>query len=381
MLKSLVASVAFRPKAALCHAFFLLAAAGCSHAESEALKFSPGTAQTSSAGVVKLNPASRKFIDLATIGADSAPALVQSPGRVAFRDGAVAKVGAPVHGRVIAITVHVGDPVHKGQHLVTLSSPDAATMSADLARAEVAARASVAEAQRQRDMLNKGVGIQSDLVAAQAHADEAKAELERARTALAFLGQAHSGIIEVRAPIDGNVLALHATLGGTAQPDGDPLVELGDPNALWMVTEVFERELPLVRIGALATAQVASMSEPVRLHVLNVGAAVDPATRRAPAYLAFDELEPTLRSGMYARVAIEAKFEGGVAVPASAVLVKDGGRTYIYVALADGTFRSREVTVGHPVDGRVPVFTGLRPGEQIVVKGALLLDTAAEQLL
>ncbi len=370
---------AFRPFVAFCPMFLL--GLGCSHAESEALKFSPGTAQTSSAGVVSLPAQSQKFVEVAAIGGDAAPALVQAPGRVAFRDGAVARVGAPVHGRVIAINVHVGDPVHKGQHLMTLSSPDAATMNADLQRAEVGARAAAAEAQRQRDMMSKGVGIQSDLVAAQAHSDEARAELVRARTSLAFLGQEHGGIIEIRAPIAGNVLSLRATVGGTAQPDGDPLLELGDPNALWMVTEVFERELPLVRVGARAAAQVASMADPVHLQVLNVGAAVDPATRRAPVYLAFDELEPALRSGMYARIAIEAKFEGGVAVPATAVLIKEGGRTFVYVAQPDGTFRSREVTIGHPVDGRVAVFTGLRPGERIVVKGALLLDTAAEQLL
>ncbi len=369
---------AFRPFVAFCP--MLLVCLGCSHAESEALKFSPGPAQTNSSGVVSLPTQSQKFVEVAAIGGDSAPALVQAPGRVAFRDGAVARVGAPAHGRVIAISVHVGDPVRKGQHLLTLSSPDAATMNADLQRAEVA-RAAAAEAQRQRDMMSKGVGIQSDLVAAQAHSDEARAELERARTSLAFLGQEHGGMIEVRAPIDGNVLALRATVGGTAQPDGDPLVEIGDPNALWMVTEVFERELPLVRVGARASAQVASMSDPVHLQVLNVGAAVDPATRRAPVYLAFNELEPSLRAGMYARIAIEAKFEGGVAVPATAVLIKEGGRTFVYVAQTDGTFRSREVTIGHPVDGRVAVFTGLRLGERIVVKGALLLDTAAEQLL
>ncbi len=355
---------------------------GCERAQSEELHFGKGAAAASAAGLITLRPESRKFVEVATISADSAPALVQAPGRVAFRDGAVARVGAPVHGRVVAIVVHVGDLVHKGQHLLTLSSPDAASMNADFQRAQVAERAALAEVARQRNMMAKGVGIQSDLAATEARWEEARAELNRARTASAFLGRGgHDGTIEVRAPIDGDVLALRTTLGATAQPDGDPLVELGDPNDLWMVTEVFERELPLVRVGAKASAVVASMADSVKLHVLSVGAAVDPATRRAPAYLAFEIREPSLRSGMYARVSIEANPEGGVGVPASAVLVKEGGRTFVYVVVPEGGFRLREVSVGHPVDGRVPVFTGLRSGEQVVVKGALLLDTAAEQLL
>jgi membrane fusion protein, heavy metal efflux system len=177
------------------------------------------------------------------------------------------------------------------------------------------------------------------------------------------------------------VLAMHATLGATAQPDGEPLVELGDPNDLWMVTDVFERELPLIKVGAPATAQVASLSDPFALKVVSVGAAVAPATRRAPVYLRFKDKEPALRAGMYARVTIEANPESGVGVPASAVLVKDGGHTFVYVAQSADTFHLREVSIGHPVDGRVPVFVGLRPGEKVVVRGALLLDTAAEQLL
>jgi cobalt-zinc-cadmium efflux system membrane fusion protein len=67
-------------------------------------------------------------------------------------------------------------------------------------------------------------------------------------------------------------------------------------------------------------------------------------------------------------------------VPATAVLVKDGGRTIVYVAQQDGSFVAREVTVGHPVDGQVPVLGGLQRGQRVVVRGALLLDSAAEQL-
>jgi len=354
---------------------------GCSQAHSEALSFRGAPGEKLASGVVKLRAESRPFVEVATIGGDSAPALVQSPGQVAFRDGAVARVGAPVHGRVSAISVHVGDFVHKGDHLVTLSSPDAASMHADLERADTAARAAAAEAARQRSMMTNGVGIQSDLAAAEARLEQARAELARARTAAAFLGNSHSGIVEVRAPIDGDVLALHTTLGAIAQPDGEALAEIGNPKSLWMVTEVFEREISLVHVGAPAAAEVASLPDAVRMHVVSVGGAVEPTTRRAPVYLSFDAEQPELRAGMYARVTIEASPESGVGIPASAVLVKDAGKTFVYVAVGADSYRAREVSVGHPVDGRVPVFMGLRLGERVVVKGALLLDSAAEQLL
>ncbi|HTM45177.1 MAG TPA: efflux RND transporter periplasmic adaptor subunit, partial [Polyangiaceae bacterium] len=341
----------------------------------------PAPAHPDANGTVTVREESLKFIDVANVGDDSTLAFVRSPGRVAFRDGAVARVGAPVHGRVVTINVHVGEHVKAGQQLLTLMSPDAATMSADLERAEVNQRAADAEVERQRTMSEHGVGIESDLVAAQAHAEDAKAELARARSAAAFLGRSDRGTVDVRAPIEGDVISLAASLGATAQPEGDPLLELGDPRSLWLVTEVFERDLPLVHAGDTATAEVSSLPAPLALHVVSVGAEVDPTTLRAPVYLTFDDPAAVVRAGTYARVTINASATGSVGVPASAVLVKDGGKTMVYVAQGQRTFMPREVTVGHPVDGHVPVFSGLKPGERIAVRGALLLDSEAEQLL
>jgi cobalt-zinc-cadmium efflux system membrane fusion protein len=230
-------------------------------------------------------------------------------------------------------------------------------------------------------MKAKGVGIDSDLVAAQAHLDEAHAELVRTRSSAAFLGKDSNGSVEVRAPIEGDVLDLHASLGAAARSDGDPLVELGDANDLMMVTDVFERELSMLKAGDTATAELASAEQPVKLRVISVGAAVDLQTRRAPVYLSFEGAHVGARAGMYARVTVQASANGTVGVPTSAVLVKDGGKTVVYVAVSDTHFVARDVNIGHPVDGLVPVLAGLRVGERIAVRGALLLDATAEQLL
>ncbi|HKU40686.1 MAG TPA: efflux RND transporter periplasmic adaptor subunit [Polyangiales bacterium] len=354
----------------------------CSSARSEDARFEPPPAQAShEPGGVRLRPESRMFVDVAAIGGGDTPALVRSPGRVAFRDAAVSRVSAPVNGRVTAVYVHVGQHVQRGERLLALASPDAAAVSADFERAQVDERAANAELKRQQLMAAHGVGIESELAAARARWDEARAELARARSSAAILGRSEHGAVEVRAPIEGDVLALHASLGAAARSDGDSLLELGDAADLWVVTEVFERELPLIKSGDSATAELASVAAPVPLRVVGVGAAVDPETRRAPVYLSVDGQNPQLRAGMYARVTIEASDQRSLGVPAAAVLVKDGGKTIVYVTKDGTSFLPREVSVGHPVDGRVPVFAGVQPGDRIAVRGALLLDSSAEQLL
>jgi len=84
---------------------------------------------------------------------------------------------------------------------------------------------------------------------------------------------------------------------------------------------------------------------------------------------------------MLAQVRLQVVGEEGLSIPVAAVLIKDGKRRVVYVEKADGKFEAREVQTGRNRDGRVVILQGLAPGEKIVVRGALLLDTQAEQLL
>ncbi len=67
-------------------------------------------------------------------------------------------------------------------------------------------------------------------------------------------------------------------------------------------------------------------------------------------------------------------------MPSSSVLVKEGGRHVVYTQVAPRRFARRDVEVGHPVDGRVPVFAGIERGVKVVTRGALLLDGHAEMV-
>ena len=68
-------------------------------------------------------------------------------------------------------------------------------------------------------------------------------------------------------------------------------------------------------------------------------------------------------------------------IPVTAVLIKDGDRSIVYVQVDDGLFEARNVVLGQPLRGTVPVQSGLQAGDKIVVRGGLLLDGAASQML
>src|SRR6185295_11397959 len=176
------------------------------------------------------------------------------------------------------------------------------------------------------------------------------------------------------------VVSRNATAGAAVEPGGEPLVELGDPSELWLVADVFERDLPLIREGARALVELPTLSEPLAGRVASVGAVLDGNARTAPVRIALDQPQTKLRPGMFGRARIESP-EAALALPTEAVLIKDGRQTIVYVQTGPGTYSRRPVVVAQPVEGKVLVSSGISAGDPVVVQGALLLDGAAEQLL
>lgn len=322
----------------------------------------------------------RAFVRSEVLALSHGVTALRAPARVAFRDGAIAELGTPVPGRVSEVHVRVGDEVAAGAPLVTLRSPDAAATRAQLAAARTALANALAEARRSADMLERGVGTERERRAADLHVAELEIELARARTAVSIVGRGAGGEVVLRAPIAGTILSRRAAIGMAVEPGGEALLEIGDPHGIGVVAEVFDRDAAMVRVGASAEIALPSIDSPLRGRVTHVAPVVSAGMRTVPVRIELESVPSLLRPGLFGRASISLVDEGLV-LPASAVLVRDGQRTAVYVDEGDGRFRRRDVVVGPSIDGRVQVLAGLREGERVVVEGALLLDGAADLML
>ncbi len=331
-------------------------------------------------GLLHLSLESARYIGTEPVAADPDPLPLRLPARLEFRDGAVSEVGATMAGRVTTVRVRSGDRVKVGDPLVVVSSPDAASARTGLATALAALREARAALDRQQRMSDEGVGVARDRLAAEVRLTEAEAEADRARATANFIGDGDGATITLRAPIAGVVLAVKATPGATVAPGGEGLVEVGDPASLWVVADVPERELSLVAEGSRAVLEIASLPGTLSGRVISVGAALSNGLRTAPVRIALDARPAGMRPGMFGWARLEGT-GGGPTLPVDAVLIKDGRTSVVYVAKDERTFERREVVVGRAIGGRVPVVSGLAAGERVVVRGALLLDGSAEQLL
>lgn len=363
-----------------CCAVLVMFAVGCSSTAESQPSFSPPPSVANADKSVSVSEKSRPYISVQTVELEADAPVVRAPAKIAFRDGAVSQINLPVPGRVTAIHVKTGDKVKAGDPLITLTSPDAAAARASFAAAQAEHDAARKELARQDQMASSGVGIDSDRVGAEAKLRQSEAELARAQTTAGILGGGGGSTIVLRAPIDGTVIARRATVGSVAEPGGEPLIEIGNPTALWVVADVFERDLVQVNEGADVDVELTTGDKPLHGRVTSVGSALSGSTRTATVYIALDDGNAELRAGMFARATIKAPAGKSIVLPAEAVLVKDGKKYIVFVQRGD-RFAAREVAVGRSVDGRVQILSGLAAGDQVVVKGALLIDTASEQLL
>ena len=330
--------------------------------------------------VITLSNASRPYITVASISPQTFIATVQAPSRVEFRAKALSTVGAVVSGRLGKIDVQVGDPVKAGAPLATLESTEAAQMRSDVSRTKDELLRAEDHARRQEAMLKSGVGLEIERNEANIMLREALTDYERSVQATQLLGSGTDQSVVLRAPINGVVLRVNASIG-TAVSAGTILFELGEPGALWIVADVFENDLPMIEKGAKVELQITTLSKPVTGHVAAVSAAMQADLRRGAVYIELDNTNLQLKPGMFARAMIEVAGPRRIVLPTSAILIKDKNQTIVYIEVSDGVFEPRNVLIGQAHDGFVPVLEGLNAGERVVTSGTLLLDSEASMLL
>jgi len=313
-------------------------------------------------------------------------------GKVTFDDLQVSRVFSPVTGRVVKINAHLGQRVKKGDALALIDSPDVGVASAELNEALADLQAGQHEFERQRDLYTAHAGSLRDYETAQDSYAKAKAELERARQKTRLLrGSANDAVSQnyvLRSPIEGEVLARTVTPGMEVQGQysGGTAAELftiGELDPIWIVTEVYEVDVPRVKLQAVVEAElIAYANRKFEGHVDWISETLDPSTRTARVRAAVPNPKRELKPEMYATVTIHVPGETALTIPRGAVL-HFGETTMVYVQLpnaADGRllFERRPIVVDEDIAGDfMPVLHGLREGEQVVVSGAILLSAMA----
>ena len=335
--------------------------------------------------------AARAGIELTQVTAQAVTDRLRLPGVVepnAYRQVSVTSL---VGGRVVGVSAQLGERVRKGQSIAQVYSPEVAEARTKYVAAKAMLDAHDRELQRTQKLLAIGAASRQELERIHAEHAAQTAEVESARSRLQLLGADVDGssasksqenaTANVPAPIDGIVTERLANVGLNVDPT-TKLFTVVDLSNVWIVADVYERDLQRVQEGARATVTTTAYPDrPLDGRVSFIDPQLNAATRTAKIRVEVPNPKGDLRLGMYTVVAIESISASVLAVPKDAIQ-SVGDRQFVYVSsVKDPTkFIERDVRLGRARGDQVEVLAGLSAGDSVVSKGSFFVRAEAERL-
>jgi multidrug efflux pump subunit AcrA (membrane-fusion protein) len=290
---------------------------------------------------------------------------LRATGVIEYNQRTLGEVTTRFEGWIEKLYVNaLGEPVTRGDPVLEIYSPQLYSAQAEYLLAIEAGGKTTppGEATRSRAL----VRLKSfDMT------DEQIAELERTRQPRRTL--------PVLAPRDGVVIELEAVEGQRAER-GMMICRLGDLGSVWVRADVPEADLVFVQRGQEATLTLSYLRDRgFRGRVTYIHPGIDERTGAARLRLEFQNPGFFLKPGMVAAVRVACELEPSALLVPDMAILRGGGTTTVFVALAGGRFEPRAVTLGPRADqDEYQVLEGVSEGERIVTSGQFLLDSESQ---
>ena len=330
--------------------------------------------------ILRSDSPKRDFIKEKTIELVQRPLMDPVTGKITYDETRTARISSPIAGRVIGGIGALGADVRTGDTLVELDSPELG--QAQSAYAEAMSDLNLADRafQRIRELYDNGIAPRKEQEQAQDNLTRARSEAERARLKLANLGVRNrrtDNRFILHTPLSGTITERNITPGMEVRPDlTAPLFVVSDLNQLWVQMDIFEKDIGLIHAGATVLLQVpAYPGKDFTATIDYISRIVDETTRTVKVRCILPNTEKRLLPAMFASITVQSDADNqAVVVPLNAIFAENES-DWAYVNIGDYHYQKRPVTVGLRLKDRAVILDGLKPGDRLVVYGALLLRT------
>lgn len=325
-------------------------------------------------GTVRVPPERQQLIGLrfATATPDDGRKSVRTVGTIAYDETRIAHVHTRFDGWVERVFVDfTGELVRKGQPMLTVYSPEMLASQQELllaARARTTlANNPLPSASQYGDSLFDAAKRRLQLW--QLSDDQMERVLETGQPIRS---------ITVHAPVTGYVTARKAFPNVKVTPELD-LYTIVDLSRVWILADVFEADIPSVRVGDTAhvTLPYAADAAPLTARVTYIQPELDPMTRTLKVRLEAANPGMRLKPDMFVNVDFAFEQERRLTIPVDAVL-DTGDRQTVFVDRGNGYLEPRQVRVGERRGDRVAILSGLSEGERVVASGTFLIDSESQ---
>jgi Cu(I)/Ag(I) efflux system membrane fusion protein len=320
------------------------------------------------AGIITIDPTTTQNMGLRTGVVTRGPVRrnVRTVGIIDYDETALAEVSTKFRGWIEKLYVDAtGKQMHRGEPLFEIYSPELYLAQTEylLSLGSMTNHESTAAELRKTASLTK--------LKYWDISDDQIAEVERTRTAKKTL--------RVNAPRDGIVVEKMVVEGQMVEA-GARLYRLADLATVWVQAQVYEQDLPFIKLGQEAVVSLASQPDPkFRGRVTYLYPMVDDKTRTAKVRMEFHNPGYFLKPGMYATVELSAELAPSALLVPDIAVLRSGEKNTVFVALDGGRFEPRTVILG-PRTGEdaYAVLSGLNEGERVVTSGQFMLDSESQ---
>jgi Cu(I)/Ag(I) efflux system membrane fusion protein len=178
-------------------------------------------------------------------------------------------------------------------------------------------------------------------------------------------------------PVSGTVTQKMAIQGMRVMP-GEKLFDIVDLSSIWVLADIYEYELPVIKLGAPAVISLSNLPGKEFLSKIDyIYPTLAGETRTAKVRFTLPNPGGQLKPQMFTDVTLKINLGKKLVVPEDAV-IDTGLRQIVYVDKGDGNFEPREVSVGLKTDQMVEVIKGLKAGEKVASSANFLIDSEAK---
>jgi cobalt-zinc-cadmium efflux system membrane fusion protein len=325
-------------------------------------------------------------VQVVTIQPSTLTRTLRLTGAVAYDAFHTTPVITQVSGPVSRIAVVPGQTVERGQPMLYVASPDYSQLRTNYLKAKSAYELAQRIAARSQELYQHGAIAQADLENAQAAEVQAQGDLISAEAALKVLGISDPSALlkappsfeaTVNSPINGLVVEQDVAVGQLLQPGATQCFVISDIGTVWVLVNVYQKDLPYITVGDPVTIQTDSYPDVFQGRISYVAASLDPTTRTLQARIETANSGHKLKKDMYVIASVNAgSIKNAIAVPDASVLRDTENQPFVYVDVGNNQFGRRSVTLGESLKGETQITAGLKPGDRVIGDGSLFLQFA-----
>lgn len=314
------------------------------------------------------------------------------PGTVSYDLSHTARIGTRVQGRIEAIYVNEGDYVKKYQNVFSIASTELGDMESRFKKAVARKESLKIQLDRAKELYEKKITSAKEYESTLMEYKTSVTEAENAGNALKSYGLNQSEITEIlagksfslnlkiRSPISGTITERNAILGQSVTPN-DNLFTVSDLSTVWIILEVFEKDLNQVKIGQFADIiPLGNESDKTQAKVAHVGEVIDATTRSAEIRLELKNQDRKFKPGqsvssfMQGSVVQKAEVSKIFTLPDKSVHMIEG-ENFVFIKRPDGKFQAKSVQVGKSIENRIEILSGIEPDDTVVTEGSFILKS------